>query len=189
MAVRRAGLTKHISAHTFRHSFASHLLQRGTDIRTIQQLLGHNDVATTRIYTHALEQGSRCSESLGRSRRLIFLLCLFSQPLISLDGGHPIGKVYHTSPRRTWPAGGWRSVAFRAYPCEGWLPPGRYGTSPYSGISSFSTGLWLTAVGNITSPFGTLAPTGQRWKMMPSVWEAASAISLAFSGGTSSTCT
>jgi integron integrase len=54
VAVRRAGLTNQISAHTFRHSFATHLLQRGTDIRTIQQLLGHNDVATTMIDTHIL---------------------------------------------------------------------------------------------------------------------------------------
>ena len=59
VAVRRAGLTKHISAHTFHHSFATPLLQRGTDIRTMQPLLGHNDVATTIIYTHILQQGGQ----------------------------------------------------------------------------------------------------------------------------------
>ena len=56
-AVARVGIAKRASSHTFRHGFATHALQRGADNRTIQELLGHNDVSTTMIYTHVLRQG------------------------------------------------------------------------------------------------------------------------------------
>jgi len=58
-AVRKAGVVKHVGCHTFRHSFATHLLEAGYDIRTIQELMGHKDVATTMIYTHVLNKGGR----------------------------------------------------------------------------------------------------------------------------------
>jgi integrase len=84
-AVRAAGVVKRVTSHAFRHSFATHLLEGGYDIRTVQRLLGHKDVRTTMIYTHVVAEGTK--GVLG-----------VKSPLDTIDGELPGRKPGDTLP-------------------------------------------------------------------------------------------
>ncbi|MBI9084135.1 MAG: tyrosine-type recombinase/integrase [Desulfobacterales bacterium] len=87
IAALEPGLSKRVTFHALRHSFATRLLEKGADIRTVQELLGHSDVKTTMIYTHVLNRGGLSVKSGFRPRTAIYLKGTVRHSRV---GGNPV---------------------------------------------------------------------------------------------------